>query len=701
MQSHIYNPHTESWRADETIVKMEEESFTNGAMRFCYRMKKRAQPPLTATNRGFHQLGWTYANNYVAKAYHTDGMVDTSQEAKDAVKNDVMLQYEAQHWAAMFNACEPPSKITFIRAYAIEFPNRDGKPWFAVERFIGGTDRYGAGFVKHNTNSGFVDTDLRRMTPQVFSAFSFHSSKGNRLVADIQGVGDLYTDPQVLSSDYRFGDGDLGPRGMALFFKTFRHSHLSDSLGIPIFALSRNELMCQEKYEDDEVTLSDDEGSIGEVINNFQKLDANRIRRRSVLLSPKDLLPDGLKDTQKRSNLTCRESISKRVRSSLVVPKPPGTTRSSNDVDEVTSCLNRAKHDLVFSHLDFHRKESGELRERCFKKKGSGGFSKRRLSTCVRNVSAPMVPTQETLENLGRVHYQLAVLHGMGRFPDTVSGESGGAAEDHDASAVVFHLSYAAALQSAPACLALARVQANLDSSVSDLLNKIVPTDFEAAKELLRRAMSSPYTPTSPKAAAGCLLIQILTDESCLFGGLSCSDEMMAHLLTETIQLIDLAKKENDEAKEHKLRCSGVKMHLNFNEGNRVEGNYSLEGTYYSATVQCVSDDGRFVTVCYDDDGSSENLEMNHVRFLTPPTATQTTMGGPLSDEDAFGSEGGDDSTFLMESYNLRAELAQLKERMGRRDEASELYALAADGAMDAGKMKVASEWSLKAGELQ
>lgn len=81
-------------------------------------------------------------------------------------------------------------------------------------------------------------------------------------MADIQGVGDLYTDPQVnahllvmifnesvsnnltivmqvLSVDYRFGDGDLGPRGMALFFKTFRHCDMSDLLGIPIFPLSR------------------------------------------------------------------------------------------------------------------------------------------------------------------------------------------------------------------------------------------------------------------------------------------------------------------------------------------------------------------------------------------------------------------------------------------------------------------------------
>jgi elongation factor 2 kinase len=62
----------------------------------------------------------------------------------------------------------------------------------AVERFIGGVGDYGYAFHKHNTNAGFVDDELHRYTPQVFSAFSFYASKGNRLVADIQGVGDLW-----------------------------------------------------------------------------------------------------------------------------------------------------------------------------------------------------------------------------------------------------------------------------------------------------------------------------------------------------------------------------------------------------------------------------------------------------------------------------------------------------------------------------
>lgn len=204
---HLYQPETKTWLQEETIVKMEKEAFTHGAMRFCYRMKKRSTPPQSSTNHRFHNYGWSQASNYVAKAYQIDGEIDTSTDAKDNVRNDIALQYEASHWAKQFNDHNPPKSVVFIRAYAMEFPDRPGKPWFAVERFISGTDSFGAGFTKHNTNSGFVDEELHRVTPQVFSAFSFYESEGERLVADIQGVSDLYTDPQgesAVKKDIRY-----------------------------------------------------------------------------------------------------------------------------------------------------------------------------------------------------------------------------------------------------------------------------------------------------------------------------------------------------------------------------------------------------------------------------------------------------------------------------------------------------------------
>ena len=737
---HLYNPQTQTWSTDETIVKMEEKPFTNGAMRFCYRMKKRAQPPASATNHCFHKMGWKTAPNYVAKCYQKDDEVDTSEEAKAAVMNDIVLQYEAQEWATRFNDADPPSKIHFIRAYVIEFVHRPGRPRFAVERFIAGKDSYGAGFVKHNTNAGFVDPELRRVTPQVFSAHSFYASEGTRLVADIQGVGNLYTDPQVLSSDYRFGEGDLGPRGMALFFKSFRNCGTSDSLGIPIFQLSKNELKHQLKYDEDEDTVSDEGGkshddemsllSHEDTLDNFQRLDQNRLRRSKWLnvgvpagighLSDDDCGLSDQADTQVRSNISSpkkplapiastRALLSKSFRRSIRNNRNPKAhiRRTVSDMDEVAACLYRARHNLSFSLRDYHRNQSGEIRERHLR---DNQFHK---SAIVKHISPPMKITELTNENLGRVHYQLAVLHGTGRFPEVVPEPTndGGSRPHHDSFSVLFHLSHAAALQNAPACLCLARVHAGLETSVSDLLQLIVPIDFSASKDLLHRAMATPQQPSAPKAAAGCLLLQILLEEreqhdleeeqESTQKGIGANrvpkilDGQLEQVLTDTLKLFDEMEAEAKEAEQH--RSTLERQTPGFEPGDRVEGDYCLEGTFYPATVSSAEEDGA-VTVVYDDDGSSESLPLQHVRPLIPLTATQTNSGGPLSDGVAFGED--EDCRLHYTHYELQVELAKLKEKAGDKEGASALYQDAADRAMTDGKMKSATDWSLRAAEL-
>jgi len=487
---------------DETIVKVEKEPFTHGAMRFCYRMKKLSPPPNSSENHRFHAHGWKKALNFVMKAYQKDGEVDSSDEAKESVRNDILLQYEASHWAQLFNEKDPPKRINFIRAYALEFPDRPGSPWFAVERFISGKDSYGVGFFKHNTNAGFVDPDLHRVTPQVFSAFSFYESLGTRLVADIQGVGDLYTDPQVLSSDYRFGDGDLGPRGMALFFETFRHNTLADALGIPEFPLSKNELKHQAKYEDDIYSLSGDNSSFMDALeglNKFAAMDLNRNKRQSMLMVPPKQIssedtPDESRDTERRSNQSnIRESIRKSLTSSRM--SKPVFARSASEMDEVKKCLSLAKSDFTFDNKSFGRKSSGEMMKHS---------KATRTSLMIRSVSEPINISDETRSNLGKVHYQLAVLHGLGRFPDVVEigeDENRADAPPHDAFSVLFHLAHAASLSCVPACLALGRLHAGLGTSVSELLDTIVPIDFEAAKDLFRRAMESSFPPAEPKVS--------------------------------------------------------------------------------------------------------------------------------------------------------------------------------------------------------
>jgi len=59
-------------------------------------------------------------------------------------------------------------------------------------------------YIKYNSNSGFVEeTGTCRQTPQAFSHFTFERSGHELIIVDVQGVGDLYTDPQIHTFDGR------------------------------------------------------------------------------------------------------------------------------------------------------------------------------------------------------------------------------------------------------------------------------------------------------------------------------------------------------------------------------------------------------------------------------------------------------------------------------------------------------------------
>lgn len=88
------------------------------------------------------------------------------------------------------------------------------------------------------SRSGFVE-EHHRSTPQAFSHYTFQASGGQLMVVDIQGVGDLYTDPQFHTlSGAEFGEGNLGPRGMALFFRGHECDSLCETLRLCPFPQS-------------------------------------------------------------------------------------------------------------------------------------------------------------------------------------------------------------------------------------------------------------------------------------------------------------------------------------------------------------------------------------------------------------------------------------------------------------------------------
>lgn len=59
----------------------------------------------------------------------------------------------------------------------------------------------------------------KRNTPQAFSHWTLQHSQGRFLVCDIQGVGDVWTDPQIHTSEERpdFGVGNCFQKGIDQF----------------------------------------------------------------------------------------------------------------------------------------------------------------------------------------------------------------------------------------------------------------------------------------------------------------------------------------------------------------------------------------------------------------------------------------------------------------------------------------------------
>jgi len=378
---HRYNPHRAEWTKDQVLIKMEKKPFTRGAMRQCYRVKKRHSTKCNSS----HGLD-VMATNYVAKSYIEN--VD-----RDVYFQDVKLQMDAKVWGEEYDRMNPPKKVDIFQMYILEFPDRPGSPLFHLEHFIEGE------YIKYNSNSGFVEEHLR-LTPQAFSHFTFERSGHQLIVVDIQGVGDLYTDPQIHTADgLEYGEGNLGPRGMALFF----HSHICNSI-------------C-EKMELTPFDLSTSEmRSCREFINKQKNVCFTELRRgernRTKSLSESPCLHDPVDLTR---ILERHHSVeSGQGDDSSVVDSTSEDDISSLDMS-VDSPINHLRSRVRFNSESEHDSLTAEEERRAFANAQAG----RHRASCVSQeidyrLNCANIRIGDSV--LGQIHHEMAKYHEMGRF---------------------------------------------------------------------------------------------------------------------------------------------------------------------------------------------------------------------------------------------------------------------------------------------
>ncbi|KAL4613309.1 transient receptor potential cation channel subfamily M member 7 isoform X2 [Arapaima gigas] len=163
---------------------------------------------------------------------------------------EIQQQRAAQKLTFAFNQMRPktiPYSPRFLEVFLL-YCHSAGQ-WFAIEECITGE------FRKFNNNNGdeIVPTNLLEETMLAFSHWTYEYTRGELLVLDLQGVGEILTDPSVIKSgekgsyDMVFGPANLGDDAI----RNFRAKHHCNSccrkLKLP--DLKRND------YTPDKVTL--------------------------------------------------------------------------------------------------------------------------------------------------------------------------------------------------------------------------------------------------------------------------------------------------------------------------------------------------------------------------------------------------------------------------------------------------------------
>ncbi|KAJ9468372.1 Myosin heavy chain kinase A [Diplonema papillatum] len=210
------------WESEETLVNWTKIQVGSGGMRDCFLVWECDPHSGTPTQM-------------VGKVFQAD-----VGATLDDYMNEAITQCVADTFAQAYNKLGTEHKVSFLGCYVVKMIDCPGVPKgetvaFTMEPMLRGI------YEKHNNNVGKVFTS--NQTAEAFTHFTFLHSDRKLVVCDLQGVGGMYTDPQIHSLDgEEFGLGNLGEDGIRKWMAGHKCCPLCTALGFtPVSGLSNAE----------------------------------------------------------------------------------------------------------------------------------------------------------------------------------------------------------------------------------------------------------------------------------------------------------------------------------------------------------------------------------------------------------------------------------------------------------------------------
>ncbi|POM75202.1 LOW QUALITY PROTEIN: Hypothetical protein PHPALM_7731 [Phytophthora palmivora] len=198
---YVFNNSTRQWSTSQVYINLDETPFSKGSLRIVYHLQD-----LSTESSASLSNGGCYTGSYVTKL-----AIDPDEDP------DIELQAHCAHYAQVYNSYTPPKRVEFIPAWSCRNEMAHCVLWKPT-------------FQASNANT----TTISRNTPQAFFHFTYEAPNHELLAVDIQGVGDLYTDPQIHTlNGHDFGKGNLGVLGFQKFLSSHRCNSICRYLKLP------------------------------------------------------------------------------------------------------------------------------------------------------------------------------------------------------------------------------------------------------------------------------------------------------------------------------------------------------------------------------------------------------------------------------------------------------------------------------------